>query len=165
MVVFCASVWFQLLWFLCVMGQTEWQWWALGGAVGTWLLHIVWGKWCWHLVIFSGLGIGLDGLNIHFDLFRFAADGFPIWLMSVWIAFAWYCHFLVPVLSRWPKLLMAMVGGLGGVTSYYAGLELGAVTFTYSLTVTLAILFLQWSVVTLCLVFVEERYKWCTQRL
>lgn len=145
-----ASTWFQLVWFLAVVGSEQWQWLTLACLVITLglsgkLQPINWKKWGGLTL----LGIGVDMLNSRTGILVFDSHIIPLWLMVLWAMFMWYAQFLVPVVSRYPLLLTSLIGGFAGSLSYFAGFKLGAVQLSYSLFLTFSWLFVVWFFVTL----------------
>jgi hypothetical protein len=48
------------------------------------------------------------------------------WLLSLWLVFAFSFSFLFFWLTRLPSLVTGFIGAIGGVASYYAAAQLGA---------------------------------------
>ncbi len=142
------SIWFQLLWFLAVLGQQEMQWWLLLAVIATYLYtrlrqSIPLNR----LFLVSLSGIAVDWLNVKVHLLEFPDDFLPTWLISLWFIFAWYAYNLLPVLNRFSFLAVVALGGLLGAASYFAGYQLGAVALPYPLAVSLTALFIEWTVI------------------
>ncbi len=91
-------------------------------------------------------GCLLDALLWQLGLFEFAA-GFPLWLALLWLGFALtLAHGLrwLVVLPRWQQ---ALIGGLGGASSYLAGAAMGAVHLPWGLGISgsvLAVIWMAW---------------------
>ena len=142
------STWFQVIWFLAIIGQYEWQWLTLSLVLATLFLSSKYEdfkleRW----LILLAVGIVVDYTNFLTGLFQFDRDSFPLWLTGLWAIFLWYAFYLVPFLNRYPVWIVSVVSGISGALSYLAGMKLGAVEFTMGLPTTLAILFLQWVVI------------------
>lgn len=142
------STWFQLLWFLAVIGREQWQYLTLALVITTLLLSVMnksleWKKLGAILVI----GMLLDYFNIAIGWFVFDQAGIPLWLTALWAIFAWYAYFLYPILNQYPAPVVLTVGGIAGSLSYVAGSKLGAVSFGLSLSATGLILFFEWVIV------------------
>ncbi|EGU32249.1 hypothetical protein VII00023_15176 [Vibrio ichthyoenteri ATCC 700023] len=145
-----ASTWFQLIWFLAVVGSERWQWLALVCLLMTLALSVKfhplnWQKWG-ALTLF---GVGVDMVNASAGILIFNSFAIPLWLVVLWGMFMWYAQFLVPAVSRYPLILVSLVGGIAGSLSYIAGYKLGAVQFGYSTLFTFFWFFLVWVMVTL----------------
>lgn len=142
------STWFQLLWFLAVMGQAQLQYLTLSLVIITMLatainINIEWKK----LVAIMIFGSLLDYFNIAIGWFEFDQTGIPYWLIALWAIFAWYAYFLYPYVNQYPAAIVLAVGGIAGSLSYVAGSKLGAVSFGLSLSATAIILFVEWVLV------------------
>ncbi|CAM3790922.1 hypothetical protein VA7868_00427 [Vibrio aerogenes CECT 7868] len=143
-----VSLIFQGIWLIAVLGQSRWQ-------TELWAVLMIAVLWLWRYrksVLLTGrrvlaMGLMIDGLNIVFGILVFSVSGFPGWLAALWVAFACYCGYLVPVLQKWPLPFVILFGASSGMASYYAGMRLGAVGLSYSLPVTLSILWLEWGVI------------------
>lgn len=148
-----ASTWFQVIWFVAVVGSEQWQWLTLACLLITLglsarLRAIVWQKW----LLLTGIGIGIDMVNLHLGILIFDTRFLPLWLIVLWAMFMWYAQFLVPVVSRYPLALVSLIGGLAGSLSYLAGYKLGAVQLGYSIPFTFTWLFFVWAAITaLCI--------------
>ncbi len=139
------SVWFQSFWFLAVLGNQQWQWssalLAACTLLGSYLQHEIKLQRVALLVV---AGIGLDFGNAQLGLLIFETTFLPVWLVSLWLVFAWYAYFLLQQLSRFSVWSISLLGGVGGALSYIAGEKLGAVEFGFGIEVTMAILFSEW---------------------
>lgn len=157
-----ASIWFQLCWFAAVLGTQQWQWLTVGATVVTL-------AYCCKTEISSlkriaailVVGVMLDTVNQQFSILAFPTQWLPIWLLCLWFLFPWYAYQLKPVLYRFPKIYVSVVGGLGGAGSYFAGYKLQAVEFGLSTGITFAILFLEWFFFMLLIlkVYGNERFE------
>ena len=75
-----------------------------------------------------------------------ACAGFPLWLALLWLGFALtLAHGLrwLVVLPRWQQ---ALIGGLGGASSYLAGAAMGAVHLPWGLWISGGVLAVIWVV-------------------
>lgn len=141
----CVSTWFQVVWFIAVWGNAQFQWLTIICVIATVAVALFSGRFSWKpLVGLWFAGIVLDTFNMAAGLFIFASSFLPIWLIALWAIFIWYAHFIAPIVSQYPPFIVSMIGGLAGGASYFAGFKLGAVTFSYSLLITLTILFIEW---------------------
>lgn len=143
--VLLASTWFQLSWFAAVLGTYQWQWLTVVLTFVT-LAYCVFSNSgsLKHIAFVTLIGLVVDSLNQHFNLLQFPTVWLPIWLLCLWVLFAWYAYQLKSVLYRFPKVYVSLVGGIGGGASYFAGYKLQAVEFSYSVVFTLMILFIEW---------------------
>ncbi|MBU2897857.1 DUF2878 domain-containing protein [Vibrio hepatarius] len=139
------STWFQIIWFCAVLGNYEWQYLSLLFVVGTIAISVVktemnWFKWLGIVAV----GVVIDFSNTALGLFEFQYEGFPLWLIALWMIFAWYGYFLYPLVSQYPSLIVSIVGGIAGALSYLAGEKFGAVTFGLPFFTVAWVLFLEW---------------------
>ena len=153
-----VSVWFQLLWFLAVIGQQQTQWWLLFAVVCTYAYE--WKRYSpplrqWFAI--SAVGIAMDYCNLKAQLFDFSNDFLPVWLMCLWFLFAWYAYNLIPIVKRIPFAVLMPIGGGLGAASYLAGAQLGAVVLPYSLSLSFGVLFIEWSLIMLLIIKVVFR--------
>lgn len=94
------------------------------------------------------LGLLVDGTLQQVGFFTFTSPGFPIpfWLLVIWIGLAMTIHHSLAWLKD--KLLLAVLfGGLGGPLAYWAGTRMGAASFNWSLTISLLVLAITWSLI------------------
>ena len=130
---------------MAVLGSYSLQYVTLAIAMLTLLASIAmtdlpWGK----VLVVIGIGVCVDFINTYTGVFQFAEAGFPLWLLALWVAFAWYAYFLTPILIRYPLLAVSIVGSAGGVLSYIAGNKLGAVELGFPVLLSSLILAIEW---------------------
>nr|WP_301337900.1 DUF2878 domain-containing protein [Vibrio sp. RE86] len=140
------STWFQVIWFMAVLGSYSLQYVTLAFAVLTLVISVAmtdlpWGK----VLVVIGIGVCVDFINTYTGVFEFTEAGFPLWLLALWVAFAWYAYFLTPILIRYPLIAVSIVGSAGGVLSYIAGSKLGAVELGLPISLTSLILAIEWA--------------------
>lgn len=90
-------------------------------------------------------GCLLDALLWQLGLFEFAA-GFPVWLALLWLGFALTLAHGLRWLVALPRWQQALIGGLGGASSYLAGAAMGAVHLPWGLGISGGVLAVIWSV-------------------
>ncbi|KJY83215.1 zinc ABC transporter permease [Vibrio galatheae] len=143
-----VSTWFQIVWFCAVIGNDNWQPLTLLLVTATLVISALKTTINWYKYsLIVTLGVAVDFTNSSFGLFQFEAQQFPLWLVALWMIFAWYAHFLYPMLSQYPLAVVSIVGGIGGTLSYCAGESLGAVVFGASIFTMTAILLVEWSLI------------------
>ena len=145
-----VSTLFELVWFLAVVGAQEWQWLTVAVVLITLvsrgqIQRMNWSRWA----LLCLIGIGFDLLNSQVGVLIFETPFIPIWLIALWAMFIWYAQFLVPIVRRYPRLLVVIIGGLAGSLSYLAGFKLGAVQLGYSMPFSFAWLFVEWAAITM----------------
>jgi hypothetical protein len=114
---------FNLYWWLAVSEQMLWP---LGLLLA---LHLLCSPTPWRdlrLLPLALFGCALDyGLTV-LGLFEFD-DGFPSWLVLLWLGFALTLAHGLAWLAALPRWQQAVLGGFGGAGSYLIGVGLGAV--------------------------------------
>jgi len=143
-----VSTWFQVIWFCAVIGNYDLQYVTLSLVVLTLAISAIkeslsWFKYALIVVI----GMLVDFTNLTIGWFQFQHEHFPVWLFALWLIFAWYAHFLYPILSQYPLAIVSVVGGIGGALSYIAGESLGAVSFGASTFTIVGILLVEWTLI------------------
>ncbi|MRI31846.1 DUF2878 domain-containing protein [Endozoicomonas sp. OPT23] len=140
------GVWFYLTWLSAVWGQTAF----LPLTAALLLLHgFIHRK---HptefllILIVASIGIEIDQLLSWSGFFIFKDSiWLPEWLLLLWCAFAATLRHSLNFLAGSPKLA-AVFGAIGGSSSYFAGVQLGAVEFGFSLIFSLTVLAFIWAV-------------------
>lgn len=95
------------------------------------------------------IGIVLDSVLTAAGVFVFSDQltvGIPLWLWGIWVAFVASFDLSLSFLKGrlW---LASLLGAVSGTASYVAGMKLGAVTFGYSLPLTVGVLSMTWAIV------------------
>nr|WP_274602132.1 DUF2878 domain-containing protein [Vibrio sp. S9_S30] len=143
--VFLSSVWFQMLWFVAVIGREETLFWLLTGALVTLAYCLYENAQKLRLVMaISSVGIVIDFINWQSGLFTFSIDAFPVWLLLLWVLFGWYSVQMKAIVNRTPRHIVITLVSVFGGFSYYAGQRLGAVEWVFGTPKTLSLLFLEW---------------------
>lgn len=157
----------QLVWFSCVLGAARGLPW-LGTVVG---LAFV----AWHLsrsgadvrreamvVLSAGaLGAAVDAALLGSGAVAYPAGGSigglgPVWMVVLWMAFGATLN----VAYRWlygRRVAAALLGGVFGPLSYWAGSRLGGVTFPSSAEFGLTLLAVAWALAFPALVWMAQR--------
>ncbi|WP_084456482.1 DUF2878 domain-containing protein [Desulfogranum mediterraneum] len=99
------------------------------------------------MLVLLVLGCLLDGSlqALQFITFTEAGRPIPFWLAMIWLALATLPNHALAWLQGRPGL-SAGFGALGGPLAYWAGVELGAATFSQPLIPSLALLALVWAI-------------------
>jgi len=158
---------FQLGWLACVLGAAYQRPWigviavALVLALHLWRALQPWAE--LKLALLTGtLGAVLDSLPVTLGLLTYPAGMLlagmaPYWIVAMWIAFATTLNITFRWLrGRWA--LMALLGALAGPLAYYAGAQLGGVTFTEPTLFGLLLVALIWSTALPTLMALAERF-------
>ena len=140
-----SSLWFQVMWFVAVIGREGTFVWLLIGTLIT-LAYCAYEnvKKIWLIIVLSTLGVGLDFLNGYAGLFTFPKNHFPVWLIMLWVIFGWYAVQMKDLVNRTPQRLVLLLVSLSGGLSYFAGYKVGAVAWGLGVAVSLPVLFLEW---------------------
>lgn len=148
------AVLFQIGWFICVLGGDLP---ALAFTAFYLLFHFGWysqlkGEWLYTVVIASA-GVILDSFNLWLGVFS-SPEGFPLWLLCLWILVAT----VVPHGLYWLRcrpLLAIAFGAIGGAGSYTAGIQLGAAS-SENLFLSQLIWLVQWGVLFPLLLIISD---------
>ena len=103
------------------------------------------------LVAYAALvGATLEATIINLGLAHYASPGPiatlpPLWILSIWMAFATSLNVSLAWLKTRLKLA-ALLGAVGGPLSYYGGARLGGMSFSEPLYMSLGVLALLWAV-------------------
>ncbi|WP_117234378.1 DUF2878 domain-containing protein [Vibrio maerlii] len=152
------SVWFQLLWFLAVLGQSHYQVWLFALVVASYVWLMTLGKhFLSQAVAFSVVGVLVDSLNQAGGLFIFPSHFIPLWLVALWFAFGWYANLMAARLSTLPHLVVIALGAMGGALSYFAGVKFGAVEWGIPFMTTFIILMIEWALLTSLILFASKK--------
>ncbi|MBC9249619.1 hypothetical protein A9179_04960 [Pseudomonas alcaligenes] len=141
---------FQLGWFACVFGAQ--RPWLLLIALGCLAAHFVWvTAWRAEWRLLAGVtlfGSVLDSSLQQLGVFDFAGSSplLPLWLAMLWALFATTLSHSLAWTAR-PWWLGAVLGGLSGPLSYYAGARLAGVGLPLGSGATLTLLAAVWAAV------------------
>jgi len=149
---FIISLGFDAFWLFCVVMQGHFLWFAtlmLGLALWFDKTLVV------AFPVIASIGIFGDFLLTVFGVFQFPdavlsdpgslrLAGFPLWLILLWFGFAAYAWLMRQAVLKYSSIFLALICAFSGAFSYYAGMKLGAVSFPFSLSFTLSLLFVLW---------------------
>ena len=112
----------------------------------------------------AAIGIGADAMLHITGVYQFAGNALvPLWLCGLWLAFATTLTRSLAFLGKRPWLA-AVAGAVALPLNYWAGQRLGAVTFGYSLPVTLVVISLTWGILLPALYRLSALIDTATQR-
>ncbi len=160
--VLIASIWFQSLWFVAVIGREQTLWLLFLGVVVTYAWSIKERVIPTRLPIIVCLGLAVDALNGQLGIFGFSntlALGLPAWLILLWLMFSWYAVMMEPVLIRVHPLLVVVSGAVGGTLSYYAGFRFGAVTLPQGTLPMLLTVAFEWTLLSAIIVKLSQPHS------
>ncbi|WP_170235789.1 DUF2878 domain-containing protein [Colwellia demingiae] len=109
------------------------------------------------ILLITFIGIFVDSLLVHFNIFIFANGGhIPFWLMMLWACFAaTICHSLRFLTGS--KALQLLVGAIFAPLSYIAGYKFQAVDFGQSMLSTYLILSVIWAVLFVLFFYLKDK--------
>lgn len=96
------------------------------------------------LLIFVS-GLLMDSVLTVLDVFVFPSGFLPSWLILLWLSFAMTLPRGFLFVSHWHPFAQAGIGVVGGCAGYLAGYLLSAVTFSFPLMMTMALIAALWA--------------------
>lgn len=138
-------IWFQLVWVIAVYFTRQAEFYLAFSLV----LHFCFTPSrrhdLWVMCSVTLVGASCDVLLNQAGVMLFS-DGevLPIWLLILWAHFALVLNHGMSWLTRLPLYLQAVLGGIFGPLSYFAGYKMGAVFFPLQIQSTLLILAVIW---------------------
>ncbi|MEE4278511.1 MAG: DUF2878 domain-containing protein [Halieaceae bacterium] len=149
--------WYQLLWFIAVLGKAP----ALPLLVLLLVLHLLLARhWAGELALMLAAAL----LGSCFDLaltlagfYRFedSASLLPVWLPTIWMGFAGTLRYSMAFMVARPRLMVAAAVIFAPLT-YLAAARLGAVNFPFGAPATSVVIALCWWVITPLLLRLEK---------
>ncbi|NVK54462.1 MAG: DUF2878 domain-containing protein [Alteromonadaceae bacterium] len=134
---------FQLLWWLLILGQSQYVWLALALIATHIALCSAVLKELLVIVSIGVIGAVVDGVLTLFGVYIFTPSPqillIPLWLVCLWMAFAATLRHSLSYL-RHKYWLAALLGAMGGPASYLAGMKFDAVQFGPDVFIVTAIL-------------------------
>ncbi|MCE9679486.1 DUF2878 domain-containing protein [Shewanella sp. AS1] len=105
------------------------------------------------LLLLVPIGVLVDGLLIHSGVFSSTSPQslgsidslFPLWLLLLWAIFAISFNHSLKWLTRTSFMGVALVGAIGGASSYWAGIKLGRLTTQWNEAELLLLLMPIWA--------------------
>lgn len=146
--IFLISTWFQVLWFMAVLGQGDWVSWLVVSVVITFVLSCRYqGLPIWSCFSIAILGVIFDSVNSLIGVLVFDDQYIPVWLVLLWAGYAWFAFQLYPLIRDYLRGGIIFVGAIAGGLSYYAGEQLGAVMFGFDPFSSVLVLMIEWAIV------------------
>ncbi|MTI13661.1 DUF2878 domain-containing protein [Sansalvadorimonas verongulae] len=147
---FLNGVWFYLIWLSAVWGRGDFLPLTLALLVLHGYLHRKQATEFLLIAGVAGTGITIDQGLFWAGFYLFPdsppdAMVLPSWLLLLWFGFAATLRHSLSFLSS-PPFLAALFGAIGGPSSYFAGVQLGAVDLGYGTLPTLCTLAAIWAV-------------------
>lgn len=85
------------------------------------------GHYLFTLGLFVTYGLLQESLFEYLGLVNYAQEGFPFWLNSLYFIFIAYYGDIFNYMSKKSSLLLALIGAIGGVLSYYGGVKISPI--------------------------------------
>lgn len=141
--------WIYLGWFGCVYcGKMNWGWGSLGFPAVSWILLGLTLQWSvaltLRLLVLMISGLAFDSFAAHFSWLQFdpspSFGWLPLWMTSLWALFVSSLPLLQTALQK-RYFLAALLGGVLGPLSYWAGGKYASLTMQGPLTLSIYVLF------------------------
>jgi hypothetical protein len=156
---------YQIGWFAIVLGAAnDRSWLAMGVALALVAVHLTLVRGLLRhvgLILASGaIGFTLDSLQLWWGVFRFPSGMVCMWLAPPWDVVLWMQFAtILPISLRWLSrryLLSSVLGLAGGPLAFYAGQQLGAVSFLSPRLLHFAALGVVWMLALPLLVWLSD---------
>jgi len=157
-------IFFQLVWFVCILGAAINQ---THAAVAASLIVILFHLYLTKdkktelkiILIASIIGFIFDGFLLKNEMVLYANHGWsysitPLWIIVLWMGFAITLNSSLNWLKKKIKL-SALFGAIGGPLAYLAGEKLEAVTLMTP--IALIAIVIGWSLITPLLIYISRR--------
>lgn len=152
---------FNIIWFGCIFYGNVFA------VVATIILlaHLFYLRWPVSeirlIFLVAFIGAAIDSALLQSNVFIFADSShiIPVWLLVIWLGFAATLNHSLSFLKNriW---LQRLVGAIFAPLSYYAGYNLGAVNFGFSIVATLIILSITWFFLLPLCFYLADYQKW-----
>jgi hypothetical protein len=96
------------------------------------------------VLLLVGVGLVVDNLHLTLGTFSAQAALFPVWLALLWCVFVISLNHSLQWLINKPLWLIALLGGVGGTSSYMGGVKAGALQSSLPTEWLVAVLFVAW---------------------
>jgi hypothetical protein len=163
---FVNFVFFQTLWFACILGAARGLVWP---GLLLLLCFMMWQLWPGRrapgdiglILICAAAGLVLDTLWIRFGLIRFNtpvpyADWAPLWIIMLWITLGMTLNHSMAWMRRYLWASVAL-GAIGSPLSYLAGSRLGAAELPTDLTWPMVSFGLSWGLLMPALAWLSSK--------
>ncbi len=151
---------FQLIWWALVLWGNAALPFALALLLAHILLHLSPRREFLLMVLAALLGFAVDSLLTLSGVFLFSPTTMfaPLWLLVLWLAFAATLNQALGWFSG-RYVLAALLGSVGGSSTYLAASELGAVSFGVGTLAAVALLTMIWALLFPLLVLLKDRIE------
>ena len=138
-------IWFNVIWFIAVYFNHQAEYFLIFSLLCHFCFTPTRRHDFWIMCSITLVGASGDSLLTQTGVMSFANSGLlPLWLCMLWAHFALAVNHGMAWLKNLPIYLQAILGGIFGPFSYYAGYKMGAVIFPLALQKTLFILAVVW---------------------
>lgn len=153
-----ASLVFNLLWFVAVMGQDTY---ASFLALSIVIFFFIYPQSIMRICLIALIGICGDRILNFEHIIQFESDTLPIWLVLLWFIFACYLWLIRATVMKVPLMILLVIGPVGGLLCYLAGEQLEAVVLSDSVFITYGAILVFWFVYSLLFygIFSHEKVK------
>jgi hypothetical protein len=103
------------------------------------------------------LGLMVDKILLDLGIFNAGEGFFPTWLALLWIMFIISLNHSLRWLDNRSILTLVLLGAIGGTSSYWGGVESGAIEALQTNRDTVVILMLNWALLLPTLVIFKRR--------
>ncbi|MFI0400580.1 MAG: DUF2878 domain-containing protein [Thiolinea sp.] len=150
---------FQAIWWgAALWGNAALVWLILLLGVHLVLLHQAPKRDVLALCLIAPVGWGID-LSLQALGFWDLHSQLPLWLLVIWAGFVLSLFYSLAWLQKFKPIYQALIGGLAGSLSYFAGAKLGALSFNYSLFFSFLLVWIIWIVLLPLLVHCVYLFK------
>jgi hypothetical protein len=165
--VLIASIWFQALWFLAVLGREATLIPLFMLVVATYIWSIKQQTLTVSIVLIFAMGFAVDFMNYRVGLYHFDGAnllGLPLWLTLLWCMFAWYAVMMKPVINRFHPLVVIGFSAVGGTLSYLAGARFGAVGLPFGTLHSASVLAVEWVLIAFVIIKLTKSNRKCRSK-
>ena len=111
-------------------------------------------------LIFLISGILLDSVLSMTGIFEFPGNQLiPLWLLTLWTAFALVMPRGFGFLYSLPVILQSLIGSFAGIIAYAAGHALAAVDYPHGLVISLLVIGACWSLYLPLMLFITAHFR------
>ncbi|ABE56643.1 conserved hypothetical membrane protein [Shewanella denitrificans OS217] len=108
------------------------------------------------LTLLVPIGICVDKLMMHFEVFSGGQGIFPLFLLLLWCFFILSLNHSLLWVTRVSVPIQMLLGSIGGASSYWAGIQAGALETSLETPWLLAILMCVWALLLPWLIYCHQ---------
>ncbi|HPY41167.1 MAG TPA: DUF2878 domain-containing protein [Thiolinea sp.] len=110
------------------------------------------------MCLIAPVGWGID-LSLQAFGFWDLHSPLPFWLLVIWAGFVLTLFYSLAWLQKLKPIYQALIGGIAGSLSYFAGAKVGALSFNYSVIFSFLVVCVIWLVLLPLLVYCVYLFK------